>query len=130
MATNSKAVKITYWIFTGLLGLIVIPGIFFINKPFALEGPRHLQIPEWLRYEVGIGQFIGGLLIVLPFIGSRLKEWAYVGMGIVYISAFIGHFAIDGFGAASLQAVIFFALLLGSYLPYHKLKGSKNPGLA
>lgn len=127
MATSQKSLKITYWIFTGILGLIILPGIFFLNKPFALEGPRHLQIPEWLRYEVGIGQFIGGLLIVLPFIGPRLKEWAYVALGIVYISGLIGHVAIDGSGAvaAAIQAIIFFALLLGSYIPYHKLKGAK-----
>jgi hypothetical protein len=128
MATSNKAVKITYWIFTGLLGLILIPGIFFMNQPFALVGPRHLQIPEWLRYEVGIGQFIGGLLIVLPFISSRFKEWAYVGVGIVYISGFIGHVAIDGSGAAAaaMQAIIFLAILFASYIPYHKLKALKS----
>lgn len=122
MATTNKGLKITYWIFTSLLGLIILPGIFFMNKPFALAGPKHLLIPEWLRLEVGIGQFIGGLLIVLPFIGPRLKEWGYVGLGVVYISAFIGHFAIDGFGMPCVQAIIFFALLLGSYIPYHKLR--------
>jgi uncharacterized membrane protein YphA (DoxX/SURF4 family) len=123
MATNRKAVKITYWITTILLALFILPGIFFINSKLAIEGSRHLLIPDWLRYEVSIAQFIGGLILIIP-LPKRIKEWGYVGMGIVFISAFIGHLSIDGMIPATFQALLMFAILLVSYICYHKMNSS------
>lgn len=70
-----KSDKIIYRIFTVAIALFILPGIFFMNTPAAIEGPKHLGIPAWLAMEVGIASFIGGLLIALPRFGSRLKEW-------------------------------------------------------
>lgn len=119
---NNKAVKIIYWISTGLLALFIIPGVFFMNSQVALDGIAHMQIPKWLSLEVGYGQPIGALLLILPFIGPRIKEWAYVALGIVYISALIGHLYIDGFGPDAGMAIILFCVLLVSYICYHKIQ--------
>ena len=121
---NSKVISIVYWVSTGLLALFILPGIFFINSPMAQEGTKHLGLPNWFRLELGVGSFIGGLLILLPFIGKRLKEWAYVGLGIVYLSALIAHLAVDGIIPMSFTPLVTFAFLLTSYLTYHKLKGT------
>ena len=118
-----KTQKIMYWVSTGLLALFILPGIFFINSEMAIEGTRHLGLPEWFRFEVSIGSFIGGLILILPFFGKRLKEWNYVALGIVYISALIAHLAVDGFVAMSFAPLVTFALLLISYVNYHKLNG-------
>ena len=117
-----KSDKVIYRIFTIAIALFILPGIFFINTPMAVEGPRHLGIPDRLALEVGIASFIGGLLIALPWFGSRLKEWAYVGLGIVYLTAFIGHVAIDGWIFMTFTPLIAFAVLLISYICYHKVK--------
>ena len=74
---KSKSTKIIYWISTGLLALLILPGIFFLNSPMALEGTRHLGMPHWFHEELGIGKFIGGLILILPMIPARIKEWAY-----------------------------------------------------
>jgi DoxX-like family len=98
MKCTSKQTKIIYWSTTILLAVFILPGIFQINSQMALEGIKHLGgFPEWFRYEVSIGSFIGGLLLIIPtaFVGKRLKERGYVGLGIVYISAFIAHATID-----------------------------------
>lgn len=121
---NSKApksIRITYWLSTAMLALFILPGVFFMNSAEAQEGTRHLGIPAWLALEIGIGHFIGGLILILPFIGKRLKEWAYVGCGIKYISALIGHLAVDGVVAISFSPLVLFAILLISYLSYHQL---------
>jgi len=115
--------KVIYWVSTGILALFILPGIFYINSKMALDGMHHLGLPDWFRYEVSIGQFIGGLILIIPFIGKRLKEWAYVAIGIVYISAFIAHCAIDGFGSEAGMAIVMFAILLTSYITYHKING-------
>jgi hypothetical protein len=121
-----KKEKIIYWVTTAILSLIIVPGIFFMNTEFALAGPRHLGIPNWLRLEVGIANFLAGLVLVIPYFKGWIKEQAYVGLGFTYLSALIGHFVIDGVGAAVLQAIVFFAVLLTSYIYYHKLQ--KNTG--
>jgi hypothetical protein len=41
-----KTTKIIYWISTGLLALFILPGIFFLNSPMAIEGTQHLGIPH------------------------------------------------------------------------------------
>lgn len=121
-----KTTKIIYWISTGLLALFILPGVFFFNSPMAIEGTRHLGLPEWFRYEVSIGQPIGLIILILPFIGMRLKEWAYVAIGIVYISALIAHLSVDGFIASSFAPLITFAILLVSYISYHKLNSANK----
>jgi len=123
--STSKFISIVYWVSTGLLALFILPGIFFINSPMAQEGTRHLGLPNWFRLELGIGSFIGGLIILLPFVGKRFKEWAYVALGIVYISAFIAHLEIDGLIPMSFTPLVTFAFLLISYLTYHKLNADK-----
>jgi len=123
-AKKNKTTKIIYWISTILLALFILPGIFFLNSEIAKQGSGHLLIPEWLRYEVGIGTFIGGLILVLP-LPKRLKEWGYVGLGITYLSAFIGHIVIDGAAAVTFQALLMFVILLVSYISYHKLNKDK-----
>ncbi len=122
---SKKSIKVAYWVSTGLLALFILPGIFFMNSPEAQEGTKQLGIPTWLAMEIGIGHFIGGLILILPFIGKRIKEWAYVGCGIKYISAVIGHLAIDGFLPMSFSPLVVFALLLISYLAYHQLQKLK-----
>lgn len=90
----------------------------------AIEGMQHLGLPEWFRREVSIGTFIGGLILILP-VWPRLKERAYVALGIVYISALIAHLAIDGVVLMSFTPVVTFAILLVSYVTYHKLQANK-----
>lgn len=122
-----KTTKIIYWVSTVALALFILPGIFFINTPMAIEGIRHVgPFPEWFRLEVSIATFLGGLVIALPWFGSRLKEWAYVGIGIVYISALIAHLVVDGFVAVSIMPVVTFAILATSYITYHKLLDARE----
>ncbi len=120
---TKKSTKVIYWISTSLLALFILPGIFFINSPMAQEGMTHMQIPQWLGTTVGIGQFIGGLILIIPKLPIRLKEWGYTAIGIVYISAFIGHIYLDGIGRDAITAAILFTVLLISYITYHKIYG-------
>ncbi|PTS93462.1 DoxX family protein [Pedobacter sp. HMWF019] len=116
-----KSIKIIYWVTTGLLALFILPGIFFLNSPMAQEGTKHLGFPHWFSMEVGIGSFIGGLILIIPGLPSRLKEWNYVALGIMYVSALIAHLSVDGLIGESFVPLVPFALLLISYIYYHKL---------
>ncbi len=115
-----KSTKIIYWISTGLLGLFLLSGAFFMNSQMAIDGMHHLGVPEWFRWELSIGHIIGGLLLLIPIKG-RLKEWNYVALGIDYISAAIAYFSVDGAVGTSFEPLIFFIILIVSYIAYHKI---------
>lgn len=124
MDTNAKSLKtarIIYWITTGILALFLLSGAFFINSQMAIDGMHHLGLPEWFRWTVSIGHIIGGLLLILP-VGPRLKEWNYVALGIDYISASIAYFSIDGIVGASFFPLLDLAILIVSYIAYHKIQ--------
>ncbi|HEX5551987.1 MAG TPA: DoxX family protein, partial [Chitinophagaceae bacterium] len=75
----------------------------------------------WFRWEVSIGHVIGGILLIVP-IPKRIKEWTYVAFGIDFISAFIAFWAVDGLVGNTFSPLIMFALLIVSYICYHKIK--------
>lgn len=126
MASSTKTNKIIYWISTAILAIFILPGIFYINSKMALDGTAHLGLPMWFHWELSIGKFIGGLILIIPFIPKRIKEWAYVAFGIDFISAFIAHLAVDGAQGLWYAPVIFFIILIISYVTYHRLQAEKT----
>jgi hypothetical protein len=121
-----KATKIIYWVSTILYALFSMSGIFFMNNPQSTDMMKHLGVPNWLSVELTIGKFIGGLILILPFIPKRIKEWAYVAFGIDVISAIISLVAVDGPSPKSFSPVIFLIILIISYTTFHKLKDSST----
>jgi hypothetical protein len=117
-----KTTKIIYWISTGIICLFSL-GAVQMNSQMAIDGAKHLLIPRYLGLEVSIGQLIGLVLLIVPAVPKRFKEWAYVGFGIMYITALVAHIAVgDPFIPFGLMAVVFFGLLLTSYISFHKLQ--------
>jgi len=120
-----KTAKIIYWISTGLLSLFLLSGAFFINSKIAIDAMHHLGVPEWFRWELSIGHIIGGLLIIIP-VWPRLKEWTYAAMSADYISATIAYVSVDGPVPNSFQPLVSLALLIVSYIFYHKIRRLKS----
>ena len=86
-----------------------------------------IYLPRYLGIEVSIGQLIGCVLLIIPAVPVRFKEWAYVADGIMYITALNAHLAVgDAFIPFGIMAVIFFTLLLTSYISFHKLQEAKK----
>lgn len=121
-----KTTKIIYWVTTSIICLFAL-GAIQMNSEMAREGANHVLIPRYLALEISIGQLIGLVLLIVPAVPKRFKEWAYVGFGIMYISALNAHIAVgDPFVPYGLMAVIFFGLLLTSYISFHKLQDAKK----
>ncbi len=121
-----KTTKIIYWVSTSIICLFALSAV-QMNSEMAKEGANHVLIPRYLSLEISIGQLIGLVLLIVPAIPKRFKEWAYVGFGIMYISALVAHIAVgDPFVPYGLMAVLFFGLLLASYISFHKLQATKK----
>lgn len=120
-----KRDKIIYWIATGLVALSgIMAGVMYFANPMVAEGFKHLGFPDYFRIELGIAKLIGAAVLILPMIGSRVKEWAYAGFTIVYISAGIAHGVVEG-AAAAMSPVISLLFLVVSYVYFSKLQKHK-----
>ncbi len=120
-----KTTKIIYWVTTSIICLFASTAI-FMNSEMAIEGTKHVGIPRWLGLEISIGQLVGLVLLIVPAVPARIKEWAYVGFGILYISAAVAHIAINDPLGNTIMAIVFFGLLIVSYTSFHKLQKAKN----
>jgi hypothetical protein len=121
-----KKDKIIYWTSTVLVMLMgALPAFTYFAVPKMVEGFKHVGFPDYFRIELAIGKLMGLIIILLPAIPSRIKEWAYVAFGITFISAAIAHGVVDGI-ALIIMPVIAFTLLGISYVYYHKLKTAKK----
>ena len=119
-----KTTKIIYWVSTSIICLFASSAI-MMNSEMAKEGTQHVGIPRWLGLEISIGQLIGLVLLIVPAVPARFKEWAYVGFGILYITAAIAHIAVGDPINNIIMAIVFFGLLLTSYTSFHKLQKAK-----
>lgn len=127
MNAASKKVKITFWISTILVAFFTIPSIFVVNLPSSIEMFNHLGVgADWFRWELEAAKTLAGIILLMPFIHGRIKEWAYVGLGIDFASAGIALAAVDGV-AKGAPILLFVTILAVSYFSYHKIQGTKTP---
>lgn len=117
-----KKNKIIYWTSTVLAMLTGATTAFmYFTNPQFIEGYRHLGFPDYFRIELGIFKILGLLILLLPMIPARVKEWAYVGFAITFVSGIIAHGTVDGPGLAVIPMIPLFFLLV-SYTYFHKLQ--------
>jgi len=118
-----KKDKIIYWISTSLIFLWegVIPGL-TSHTDLAKQGISHLGYPDYFRIELAVFKVLGALALILPMVPARVKEWAYAGFAIVLISACISHTAVDGLNGQAFFPLIILAILVVSYVYYHRIK--------
>lgn len=121
-----KSKKIIFWITTGLIFLFegVMPA-FTSQSEMAKEGIRHLGYPDYFGVMLAVFKVCGALVLIIPQVPDRVKEWAYAGFAIDFIAAFVSIGVIDGFGAMSLIPLLALAILIVSYYCYYKLSSAK-----
>ncbi len=121
-----KTAKISYWVATIALALFTLPWLFFMGSEAAVEWMKHVGLTDavWLQQLIGFWAPLAILLILIPKIPNRLKEWAYVGIGCIYIGAFWAHVQLGDPISAIAMPVVTFAILLVSYLGWHRMMES------
>jgi len=117
-----KKYKIIFWISTGIIFLFegVMPA-FTSQSELAKEGLRHLGYPGYFGIMLTVFKVVGVLALVIPRIPDRVKEWAYAGFAIDFISAFVSHWAVDGLKPLTFFPLLFIGILVLSYVSYQKL---------
>ena len=117
-----KTIKITYWISTGLITLMMLFSAFsYLTQDDMKNAFIHLGFPSYFRIELAIAKLIGAILILTP-VPSRFKEWVYAGFAITFISALIAHAASGDLLSITAVPIVVLLVLATSYVSYHRLR--------
>lgn len=119
-----KKNKLIYWTSTTLIALFegVLPAL-TSQTELAKEGIRHLGYPEYFGNALVVFKILGVLVLVIPQVPKRLKEWAYAGFTFNFLFAAISHGAVDGINGQTFFPLVVLGVLLLSYRSYHQLEG-------
>jgi hypothetical protein len=121
-----KKDKVIYWIATGIVSvMMVMSGLMYFMSPEVAEGFTHLGFPGYFRMELGVAKLVGATVLLVPQFPQRVKEWAYAGFGITFISAAIAHTASGDPGSVVAGPVIFLAILSVSRIYLSKMAETK-----
>lgn len=121
-----KSHKIIFWTATIIIFLFegVMPA-FTSQTEMAKEGIRHLGYPDYFGLALTVFKVLGALILIVPQIPSRLKEWAYAGFTFDFLFAFISIWAVDGISGMTFFPLVILGILMVSYVYYHKLQAHK-----
>lgn len=84
-----KDKKILYWIAKGFISFFML-----FSAYFSYSHARNLQLlgfPNYFRIELVSAKVIGAILLLIPQVPLRVKEWIYAGFIIAMVSAIIAH---------------------------------------
>lgn len=125
----AKTSKIIFWTTTIILFLMegVVPAL-TSQTELAKEGIRHLGYPEYFGNALVVFKILGAIALIIPNIPSRVKEWAYAGFAFNFIFACISHWAVDGFVGQTVFPLVLLAVLITSYVFYHRLRNFQSAG--
>ncbi|OJU74617.1 MAG: DoxX-like family protein [Bacteroidetes bacterium 47-18] len=122
-----KYQKIIYWSASVLFAVWMLTNAYaYLTSEEAKLLCHHFGFPGYFRVELAIAKIIGVIVLLVPMIKGRWKEWAYAGFTITMISGFIAHLASGDSLLSASSAIVALAILLISYITYPNLKNSKQ----
>ncbi|MDN4523022.1 DoxX family protein [Fictibacillus fluitans] len=126
-----KKVQSIYWIFTGLLAVLMLVGSVpdIAKADAAVDLFNHLGYPEYLLPFLGVAKILGVIVLLLPGF-TRLKEWVYAGFVFDLAGATYSTIAVGDPFSSWWITVVGLILAAGSYVYHHKRLQSKTAGTA
>ena len=118
-----KATKITYYISTGLLTLMLVGGVFnyTLNYDFMYDSFTSLGYPTYLIYVIAVAKFLAIFGLWIPRI-PKLREWAYAGLFYDFLLAVIAHLSVnhDEYILAIISIIVLFISYFSSSIVHRK----------
>jgi uncharacterized membrane protein YphA (DoxX/SURF4 family) len=116
-----KKIKIVYWISTALVAfMMVLAAWSYLTNSQIKQAFIHLGFPGYFRIELAIAKIAGAIVLLAPF-KTRIKDWAYAGFTIVFVSALIAHISSGDPASVYIMPAIFLLILFVSYISHLKL---------
>jgi VIT1/CCC1 family predicted Fe2+/Mn2+ transporter len=122
-----KKNKTIYWTTTGIISLMMLFSAFnYFTNAEMKEAFIHLGFPDYFRIELGFAKALGAIVLLLPMVSYRLKEFTYAGFAITLISAGIAHVSSGDPIAISAVPMVILGILTVSYIYYNKINSQGN----
>jgi len=118
-----KKYAIAFWIST--ISIFLFEGVlvaFTWNSEMSRQGIMSLGYPAYFVGMLAAFKVLGTLALIIPKVPARVKEWAYAGFAIDFIAAFVSMVAVGGFSSGVLLPVVFFVILVVSYVSRMKMQ--------
>ncbi|MCO5950273.1 DoxX family protein [Mucilaginibacter flavidus] len=122
-----KKINIIYWLSTGLiLAMMLLSGVMsIINGPKSIEMMHdHLGYPNYFTVFLGVAKILGIIAILVPGF-PKLKEWVYAGFTFDLLGATYSFIAVKDPISSLAFFPVLFALLIVSYIYFHKKLAAK-----
>jgi hypothetical protein len=117
-----KKNNVIYWISTVIVSLMMLFSAYLYLASDEVKAEFvHLGFPSYFRVELAIAKILGIIVLLVPAMPIRLKEFAYFGFAITFISAFIAHTTSGDPGKVAVGPLIFLAVLVVSFIYFLKL---------
>ncbi|HXB44978.1 MAG TPA: DoxX family protein [Puia sp.] len=122
-----KKNKVIYWISTTIVSLMMLFSAYlYLTSEAAKSGFIHLGFPSYFRVELAIAKILGAVVLLIPITGNRLKELAYFGFALSFVSAFIAHISSGDPTNVAIRPLMFLLVLTVSYIFYIKINSSNH----
>jgi uncharacterized membrane protein YphA (DoxX/SURF4 family) len=116
-----KKDNIIFWIATGIIFFWCgVMSLIFFGSAEQKAGMEHFGYPPYFAPMISIFAILGSIILVVPAVPARLKEWAYFGFVMNFIGAAWSNWAVDGLGFGVVFPLLFFVPLGVSYVLFHK----------
>jgi uncharacterized membrane protein len=104
-----------YWISTSLLSaMLFASALSYVLHQGTIDGIRDLGFPDHFRIQLAVLKLAAALVLILPFFSAEIKEWAYIGAALFFITAIVAHYAHGDPWYLNAINVIFILILLVS----------------
>ena len=118
-----ERIRILYWTITVLFSAFIIATSFggLVKDPQAIAYLHdHLGYPVYFIQWISVWKIIGAVALLLPFVPTRIKEWAYFGFLIDLVTGMVSFIAVGDPFAAWAPMLLFITLLVAAYLLHHR----------
>ncbi len=126
-----KKNQLIYWITTGILTIMMLFSAYSYFTNADIKGAFvHLGFPDYFRLQLGAAKAAGAILLIIPAVSGKVKEFVYAGFAITFVSAFIAHVSSGDPLSAAFPPLVFTGILAVSYIYFLKLKTTTRVSIA
>lgn len=117
-----KKDKIIFWISTGLIAAMMLFSAYSYFTSEDIKGAfAHLGFPDYFRLQLGAAKAAGAVLLIIPAVPGKVKEFVYAGFVITFVSAFIAHISSGDPASVAVPPLVFAGILGVSYFYFQKI---------
>ncbi|WP_282043997.1 DoxX family protein [Winogradskyella flava] len=115
--------KTAYWTTTILLAAFLLWSAYtYLFSKSTIDGVRALGFPDHFRIQLVVLKIIAVIILLIPQFPIQLKEWAYVGVGLFFITAIVAHTAHNDPFFITLMNLALIGVTIASNVYLYKLK--------